>query len=668
MKKSIKKLMLILGVASAVAGLTACGNTQQGEHSTDYSSYVSNGSLGHSGVYADGSIDYKYSYAHVWGNDECSLCGQKSTGKEEEKPTPPPVTPVQKDVGKIEIEANPTKMKYWIGETFSPEGGSVKITYKDGTTEVKPMTDEIFTHNDVKTNSVGRKTVTITLGGQKASFTIKDANKNWESTYELDYGDYALYVSSDAHTKKFTIPFSIEKDIIIGSDPVTGSSVENRYTDVGLDSSDYHLQTLLTRNGWDMPTSPTNEERTIDADFLAALKDTAHNNPNVDSYYEMDKPTFGNTDIPLVLRDLLTYNEDGSFAVDEKGNYVAYDDARWDMLINKLSLSDLKNMCNLGAFKTNALPSIEKPLTNDTDGPTGFTNFMDQTGTYWDTCYYCAEVVMSSTWDAELIEELGATVGEEGFVGSDGKGNNLPYSGWYAPGVNTHRSPFGGRNFEYFSEDGILSGKIAAAEIRGCRSRGVYCFVKHFALNEQETHRSSNGSSTWVTEQAMREIYLKPFELAVKDGGTTAIMSSFNRIGTRWTGGDYRLLTQILRDEWGFNGTVITDFNTTSYMNLKQMAYAGGDLNLGNDMTLIPSLTPDWCKSDDTADLIVLRNNVKNILYTVVNSNAVNGIVDHYIMAWWKILIIVLDCAVVVGAGVWGYFAVRNFLKKEDEA
>ncbi len=137
MKKSIKKLMLILGVASAVAGLTACGNTQQGEHSTDYSSYVSNGSLGHSGVYADGSIDYKYSYAHVWGNDECSLCGQKSTGKEEEKPTPPPVTPVQKDVGKIEIEANPTKMKYWIGDTFSPEGGSVKITYKDGTTEVK---------------------------------------------------------------------------------------------------------------------------------------------------------------------------------------------------------------------------------------------------------------------------------------------------------------------------------------------------------------------------------------------------------------------------------------------------------------------------------------------------------------------------------------------------
>lgn len=501
-----------------------------------------------------------------------------------------------------------------------------------------------------------------------ASYDYKDANKNWESTYELDYGDYALYVSSDAHTKKFTIPFSIEKDIIIGSDPVTGSSVENRYTDVGLDSSDYHLQTLLTRNGWDMPTSPTNEERTIDADFLAALKDTAHNNPNVDSYYEMDKPTFGNTDIPLVLRDLLTYNEDDSFAVDEKGNYVAYDDARWDMLINKLSLSDLKNMCNLGAFKTNALPSIEKPLTNDTDGPTGFTNFMDQTGTYWDTCYYCAEVVMSSTWDAELIEELGATVGEEGFVGSDGKGNNLPYSGWYAPGVNTHRSPFGGRNFEYFSEDGILSGKIAAAEIRGCRSRGVYCFVKHFALNEQETHRSSNGSSTWVTEQAMREIYLKPFELAVKDGGTTAIMSSFNRIGTRWTGGDYRLLTQILRDEWGFNGTVITDFNTTSYMNLKQMAYAGGDLNLGNDMTLIPSLTPDWCKSDDTADLIVLRNNVKNILYTVVNSNAVNGIVDHYIMAWWKILIIVLDCAVVVGAGVWGYFAVRNFLKKEDEA
>lgn len=275
---------------------------------------------------------------------------------------------------------------------------------------------------------------------------------------------------------------------------------------------------------------------------------------------------------------------------------------------------------------------------------------------------------MGATWNTALIEELGKMVGNEGLVGADGRGNNLPYSGWYAPGVNIHRSPFGGRNFEYFSEDGVFTGKMAAAEIKGAQSRGVYCFVKHFALNDQETHRSSNGSCSWVTEQAMREIYLKPFEIAVKDGGTTAIMSSFNRIGAKWTGGDYRLITEILRNEWGFKGTVITDFNTTSYANLEQMAYAGGDLNLGNDMTLIPALEPDWCGEDDTADLYILRNCAKNILYTVANSNALNGEVDHYNMAWWKILVIVIDCVAAAGIAVWGFFAVRSFIKYKKQS
>lgn len=196
---------------------------------------------------------------------------------------------------------------------------------------------------------------------------------------------------------------------------------------------------------------------------------------------------------------------------------------------------------------------------------------------------------------------------------------------------------------------------MAAAEIRGCASKGVYCFVKHFALNEQETHRSSNGSGTWVTEQAMRELYLRPFEIAVKEGHTTAVMSSFNRIGTRWTGGDYRLLTQILRNEWGFQGMVITDFNTTSYMNLRQMAYAGGDLNLGNDMTLPDVIQPNWCDASDPVDMQILRQCVKNILYTVVNSNAMNISVAYYRPAWWKITIYVVDfvaVAVIVFTGI----------------
>ena len=503
-----------------------------------------------------------------------------------------------------------------------------------------------------------------------ASYDYRDANGNWDACYELDAGDYALYISRNAHERVFEVPFQVPEDIVLYEDPVTGNTVENRYTDVDLDSSDYHLQTLLSRSDWEgtMPQAPTEEDRTIDADFLAALKNMEHNNPNADSYYDEETPVFGNTSSTLTLQDLINYDAGGNTVRDERGVFVSYEDERWDELISRLTVSELVNMCNMGAFKSNELKTIGKPLTNDTDGPTGFTNFMDQSGTYWDTCYYCAEVVMGATWNQELMEELGTMVGNEGLVGADGKGNNLPYSGWYAPAVNIHRSPFGGRNFEYFSEDGVFNGKMAAAEIRGCASQGVYCFVKHFALNEQETHRSSNGSSTWVTEQAMREIYLKPFEIAVKEGGTTAIMSSFNRIGTRWTGGDYRLCTEILRDEWGFRGMVITDFNTTSYMNLKQMAYAGGDLNLGNDMTLPDVIQPNWCNSEDTADLVVLRNNVKNILYTVANSNAMNGEVDHYAPAWWKIAVIAVDCTAVAGLAIWGFLVFYKAKKEKQQS
>ena len=517
----------------------------------------------------------------------------------------------------------------------------------------------------------GHETVELTFDPYYlASYDYKDANENLDSCYELDASEdgngYALYISRNAHERQFTVPFNVPEDIVIYDDPVTQNTVENRYTDVGVYSSDYHLNSeqLLSRGDWVMPLAPTEEERRVGnyEGLMDALKDTSHNNTESDAYYEMEAPVFGDTSSDIVLRDLISF-EDGKPVRNDDGTFASYDDERWEEILGKLTVNELKNMVNLGAFKTNALPAISKPLTNDTDGPAGFTNFMSTDDTYWDTCYYCSEVVMGSTWNLELIEELGKMVGNEGLVGADGKGNNLPYSGWYAPGVNIHRSPFGGRNFEYFSEDGIFTGKMAAAEIRGAMSKGVYCFVKHFALNDQETHRSSNGSCSWVTEQAMREIYLKPFEIAVKEGGATAMMSSFNRIGAKWTGGDYRLLTEILRNEWGFKGMVITDFNTTTYANLEQMAYAGGDLNLGNDATLVPALDPDWCGTDDIADLYILRNCAKNILYTVANSNALNGEVDHYTMAWWKVLVIVIDCVAVAGVAVWGFFAVRGFIK-----
>lgn len=480
-----------------------------------------------------------------------------------------------------------------------------------------------------------------------ASYDYKDANRNGYKGYELDGGEYALYVSKNAHERVFSIPFTSANIRYEYSTVNPEVRVENLYTDNENEyfDSDLGLETVLSRNGWVMPQSPTEEEMVVDDLLEEAILDKTHNNPHAEEYAD-EEPPFFDDPVTFKLRDML--NEDGS---------TDYDDERWEDLLSECSVEDLINMYNYGAFKSNAILKIGKNLTNDTDGPAGFTNFMSRDGTYWGTCHYCAEVVMAATWNTELIEELGEMVGNEGILGAANRGNRLSYSGWYAPGVNIHRSAFGGRNFEYFSEDGILNGKMAAAEIRGCRSKGVYCFVKHFALNEQETHRSITGLITWATEQSMREIYLKPFEIAVKEGGANAVMSSFNRIGTRWTGGDYRLLTQILREEWGFQGMVICDFNTVpSYMDSRQMAYAGGDINLATQPV-------SWCDPSDSADLIVLRKCAKNVLYTVANSNAMNYDIIGYSMPLWELALIIVDCVVAVGIAVWGFFAVRRFVK-----
>jgi len=229
-----------------------------------------------------------------------------------------------------------------------------------------------------------------------------------------------------------------------------------------------------------------------------------------------------------------------------------------------------------------------------------------------------------------------------------------------------HRSPFSGRNFEYYSEDGLLSGKLAANVIQGAKSKGVYTFVKHFALNDQETCRDANGVCTWADEQTMREIYFKAFEFAVKEGKTTAMMCSFNRIGNLWTGANYNLLTRLLRDEWGFKGTVVSDFNVLSYSNEDQFIRAGGDLNLSNGK--FPATTD--AAFNNTTYQAALRRATKNVLYTVAGSNAMNGhaegLVWSYAMPVWCIIIIVVDCLAFAACCVWGIFAVRKAVKNAE--
>ena len=497
-----------------------------------------------------------------------------------------------------------------------------------------------------------------------ASYDYRDANKNGFAGYELEAGMYTLHISENAHDAFATADLTLASEIRYDKDPVTGNTVGNRYTKdysvtatdlTNVSDSDMQLSTILSRAAWDdtFPDENTAEERKATTALMNELKDVSHNNPT--DFTTMDYPDFGE-DVVLQVKDILPLEQPEEsylpFIPYEGGEW----DEKWETLLAACKEDELIKLYNYGAYQTVAVESINMPLTIGSDGPAGFTCFVNKS--VGGTCHYCSEPVMASTWNAELIETFGLTMGDEALMG-DG---TSAYSAIYAPGINIHRSPFGGRTAEYFSEDPFLSGKLAAAEIRGAQTKGLICMVKHFVANEQETHRSINGDCSWLTEQSLREIYLRPFEIAVKEGQTRGLMSSFNRIGTKWTGGDYRLLTEILRDEWGFRGTVICDFNTVpQYMNSRQMAYAGGDLNLAT--------TPvDWCDTSDLGDAVMLRQSAKNILYTFINSNAMRGEVDYYTPPLWTVLLYVGDAVIAVALAVWGFFAVRHALKKSRGA
>ncbi|MBR2287378.1 MAG: beta-glucosidase, partial [Clostridia bacterium] len=310
------------------------------------------------------------------------------------------------------------------------------------------------------------------------------------------------------------------------------------------------------------------------------------------------------------------------------------------------------------SYSTPALTSIQKPGTIDSDGPLGWVNFMAYANnTISSVCSYASEPVLAATYNVELARRMGEAVGDEALVGyTTAEGVHQPYSGWFAPGVNIHRSPFGGRNFEYYSEDPHLLGKMAAQVIQGAKSKGVYTQLKHFAANDQETNHS--GVCTWVDEQTFREVYLRPFEIAITEGGSLGLMSSFNRIGSVWTGGSYALLTEVLRGEWDFRGMVISDYNTGPvYMNSNQMILAGGDVNLATGV--FPDIT------DADASLVTaLQRSAKNFLYTQANSNIMNGLGDGAKVsvrssAWINVLIIV-DVAVAVLVILWGCLVLRR--------
>ncbi len=529
-----------------------------------------------------------------------------------------------------------------------------------------------------------------------ASYDDIDANSNDFRGYETEAGTYTFVAGKNSHEAYDTeeVVLADADAMTFVNDPVTGNPVVNRYTSEGEGvnfwDSAYRMSDVdvTNTNGEDVKRkgmSRTDFAGTFPTKFDAAerefwtdaegndeftfLKDDSHNNTKVAATVaEKGMPKTDPDSSDITLRDL-------------RG--VAYDDAKWDELLDRIAFEDMKDLVNNGAFQTVQIPYIDKNLTNDSDGPIGFVNFMPgKSSSYTGNTTFACEIVIGSTWNKDLAYRMGKIVGENGLWG-DVNGNGLPYSGWYAPAINLHRSPFSGRNFEYYSEDPILSGKLAVNVVNGAARKGVYTDLKHFAVNDQETNRA--GVSTFCTEQSLRELYLKPFELAVKGSddlnevatakadaaadatftkfvGSLGVMSSFNRLGARWTGGDYRLMTEILRDEWGFEGLVICDYKTdNAFMHSKQMLYAGNDLILASLENLMWT-NPD---SSNEEDVTILREATHNILYAVANSNSLNVKVIDYQTEWWIIAVFVLDAVAAVAIAVWGFFAIKGMNAKK---
>lgn len=279
-----------------------------------------------------------------------------------------------------------------------------------------------------------------------------------------------------------------------------------------------------------------------------------------------------------------------------------YDDADWDKLLDQLTFDDMDNLIANGGYGTPAVKSVGKIQLTDADGPASLNNNFTGVGSIG----FPASTAFACTWNRDLAKQFGEMIGD--------MAHDMHVAGWYAPAMNIHRSAFSGRTFEYFSEDSLLSGAMASNEIAGAKSKGVYSFMKHFALNDQETNRT-NMVCTWANEQSIRETYLKPFEMSVKEGGAQAVMSSFNYIGYTYAGASSNLLQTVLRGEWGFKGFVLTDyFGGYGYQNADQ------EVRAGNDSMLATTKITNHITDKSATSVKAMRQAAHNILYTAANS------------------------------------------------
>ncbi|WP_270855485.1 glycoside hydrolase family 3 C-terminal domain-containing protein [Blautia massiliensis (ex Durand et al. 2017)] len=473
------------------------------------------------------------------------------------------------------------------------------------------------------------QTVTVT-------FSIEDMasyDENNAKAYVLEKGDYVISINSDSHTVLDQKTYTADKDVVYkgenkrASDDTAATNVfEDAKGDVTYLSRADHF---------------ANYEEATAAPASAELGE-----PYVSEYHlnsNFDKTTYLNDEDVMPT----TGADNGLTLADMRD--ADYDDPRWEKLLDQLTVDEMANMIAMAGYQTAAMDSVGKVATLDFDGPAAINNNFTGVGSIG----FPIEVVVASTWNKELAQAWGECMGK--------MSQEMGAEGWYAPGMNTHRTAFGARNYEYFSEDGVLAGNMGAKAVEGARKYGVYSYIKHFALYEG----NAKMVSVWSNEQAIREIYLKPFEISVKQGGANAVMVSWSFLGDKWTGESSNLMNTVLRDEWGFRGMALTDFfrnNGHGFMNADAALANGVDAMLST----FNGEENNVANPEHPTSVLQMRNACKNVMYTVVSSWAYDGEHEETGMENWKKAGIGIDIVIALFMAGMEVLVIRGYKKRKN--
>lgn len=469
-----------------------------------------------------------------------------------------------------------------------------------------------------------------------ATFSIEDMasyDENNAKAYVLEKGDYVISINSDSHTVLDQKTYTADKDVVYkgenkrASDDTAATNVfEDAKGDVAYLSRADHF---------------ANYEEATAAPASAELGE-----PYVSEYHlnsNFDKTTYLNDEDVMPT----TGADNGLTLADMRD--ADYDDPRWEKLLDQLTVDEMANMIAMAGYQTAAMDSVGKVATLDFDGPAAINNNFTGVGSIG----FPIEVVVASTWNKQLAQAWGECMGKIS--------QEMGAEGWYAPGMNTHRTAFGARNYEYFSEDGVLAGNMGAKAVEGARKYGVYSYIKHFALYEG----NAKMVSVWSNEQAIREIYLKPFEISVKQGGANAIMVSWSFLGDKWTGESSNLINTVLRDEWGFRGMALTDFfrnNGHGFMNADAALANGVDAMLST----FNGEENNVANPEHPTAVLQMRNACKNVMYTVVSSWAYDGEHEETGMENWKKAGIGIDIVIALFMAGMEVLVIRGYKKRKN--